>query len=188
MINLKFVKKYCKDYTLIANYDEAVNDTTQTWICHHILGEILSKQQLLDHDFYYDVPPCMLKFVTTAEHCCIHNKGKHHSDETKRKISESLTGKKLDEERCRRMSESFTGENNPFYGKHHSAEARRKMSVIRRGRTLTEEHRIHLSESLKGRTSPMKGKKMSEESRKKLSESHKGKVPWNKGKHKSTNN
>ena len=72
MINLRTVKEFCKDYTQIENYTEAINDTTQTWICHHILGEILSREQLLDHDFYYDVPPCMLKFVTKAEHNQIH--------------------------------------------------------------------------------------------------------------------
>ena len=134
MINLKFVKKCCKDYTLIENYNEAVNDTTQIWVCHHILGEILTRQQLLDHDFYYNVPPCMLKFLSLSEHAKLHNSVRTLTDETKSKISKSLTGKKFDEERCRKMSESFTGENNPFYGKHHSEETRRKWSIIRKGK------------------------------------------------------
>ena len=127
MINLRTVKKICKDYTLIENYEEAVNDTTQTWICHHILGEILSREQLLDHDFYYDVPACMLKFVTKAEHRRLHNihmseetrkkrsyslKGKHHSDDTRRKLSESHKGKHLSEETRRKMSEMKKGNVN----------------------------------------------------------------------------
>ena len=96
MINEKIVRTFCKDYTKIENYEEAINDTMQTWDCHHILGEILTRRQLLDHDFYYDVPPCMLKFLTRAEHISLHMKGennplfgKHHSDETRRKMSEA---------------------------------------------------------------------------------------------------
>lgn len=92
MINLRTVKKFCKDYTRIENYEEAVNDTTQVWHCHHILGEIVSREQLIDHDFYYDVPPCMLKFVTKIEHRQIHQNGKNLSKETCKKISESQKG------------------------------------------------------------------------------------------------
>ena len=94
MISLKKVKKFCKDYTRINNYEEAVNDKTKMCDCHHILGEILSREQLKDHDFYYDVPPCMLKFVTRAEHTHLHKKGKHSSEETRIKISEAMRRKK----------------------------------------------------------------------------------------------
>lgn len=87
MINEKIARKFCKDYTCIENYEEAVCDGSQTWICHHILGEILTRQQLLDHDFYYDIPPCMLKFVTRAEHTRLHNMNR--SEVTHRKLSEA---------------------------------------------------------------------------------------------------
>lgn len=127
MINLEFVKKFCKDYTLIENYNEAVNDTTQTWICHHILGEILSKQQLLEHDFYYNVPPCMLKFVTKSEHNSIHHLGKSHTEYTRKKMSASHKGLK------------------------QSEESRRKMSESRKGKKFTEEHRKKLAIAAKKR-------------------------------------
>ena len=123
MINLGFVKKCCKDYTLIANYEEAMNDKTQTWICHHILGEILTLEQLIEHNFYYDVPPCMLKFVTKSEHRCIHNKGKHHSDETRQKLSESHKGKHHSEEHRKKISEAM---------KNISDETRKKISEARK--------------------------------------------------------
>lgn len=168
MINLVFVKKCCKDYTKIENYEEAANDTTQTWICHHILGEILSREQLLDHDFYYDVPPCMLKFVTRAEHNRMHIKGRTVTDETRRKMSEANKGHvpwnkgkifgPLTEEHRRKISEANSGENNSMYGKTHSEESRRKMSEAR-----------------KGRPSPRKGVTLSEETRKKISKNGKGK-------------
>ena len=109
MINESQARKFCKDYTLIENYEEAVNDPSQTWDCHHILGEILTRQQLKDHDFYYDVPPCMLKFLTHAEHRRQHMKGKHRSDDTRKKISEAKKGKKrkpFTEEHRRKMRES----------------------------------------------------------------------------------
>lgn len=97
MINENQARKYCKeDISKIKNYELAMNDTTQTWHCHHILGEILSRAQLKDHDFYYNVPACMLKFVTETEHISLHKKGKKRkpfTEETRKKISESHKGR-----------------------------------------------------------------------------------------------
>jgi hypothetical protein len=42
--------------------------------------------------------------------------GKHHSEETKKKMSASLKGEK-----------------HPFYGKHHSEETKKKMSEAKKG-------------------------------------------------------
>lgn len=116
MIHLRTVKKICKDYTQIENYTEAINDTTQTWICHHILGEILTREQLIAHDFYYDIPPCMLKFVTKSEHNKIHkhHKGKKLTDEQKKKCAHKTKvqywlGKKRGEEFGKKMSEVQKG-------------------------------------------------------------------------------
>ena len=49
------------------------------------------------------------------------NKGKHHPEETIKKLSKSLKGR-------------FIGENNPFYGTHHSIESRKKNSEAHKGR------------------------------------------------------
>lgn len=130
MICLKKVKKFCKDYTRIENYEEAVNDNTQMWDCHYILGEILSREQLKDHDFYYDVQPCMLKFVTRAEHTHLHKKGKHRSDETRKKISKARKGLTFSEEHRRKLSEAKKG-------KHRSEETRIKISEAMRRKKNT---------------------------------------------------
>ena len=149
MINESRARKFCKDYTLIENYEEAKDDTSHVWVCHHILGEILTRQQLLDHDFYYDVPPCMLKFVTKDEHSRLHNTGKHLSDETRRKMSESKKGiitwskgKHLSAEHRRKLSEA---------AKNISEETRKKMSEAKKGRTLSEETRRKISKAVKRR-------------------------------------
>ena len=149
MICLKKVKKFCKDYTRIKNYEEAVNDNTQMWDCHHILGEILSREQLKDHNFYYDVPPCMLKFVTRAEHTHLHKKGIHRSDETRKKISKAHKGRTFSEEH------------------------RRKLSEVKKGKHRSEETCRKISEAMKGRTSWNKGMHHSDETRKKISDAAK---------------
>ena len=117
MIDEKVARKYCKeDISKIENYEKAIADTTKVWHCHHILGEIITRQQLLEHDFYYDVPACMLKFVTKAEHNRLHKK-KHFSEESRKKISEAHKGK------------------TPFKGHCHSEDSRRKMSESHKGKT-----------------------------------------------------
>ena len=171
MINESQARKFCKDYTLIENYEEAVYDPSQTWDCHHILGEILTRQQLKDHDFYYDVPPCMLKFLTHAEHRRLH--GMNISDDTRKKISESHKGK-----------------NNPMYGQHRSDETRRKISEAHKGLTHSDETRRKISEAHNGLThsdatrrkmsEAMKGKQPTEETRRKMSESAKRRWAANK--------
>ena len=136
MIDEKVARKYCKeDISKIKNYELAIADTTQTWLCHHILGEILTRQQLLEHDFYYDVPPCMLKFVTKAEHNRLHKKGKQYTIESRRKISEAKKGKHHSEESRKKMSKAHKGKPSP-----------------RKGVTLSDDTRIKLSEACKGKT------------------------------------
>lgn len=76
------------------------------------------------------------------------------SEETKRKISESLKGKisprkgvNLSEETKRKLSESHKGKKGTFTGKHHSEESRKKMSKTKKGKHPTEETRKKLSEA-----------------------------------------
>lgn len=75
--------------------------------------------------------------------------GKHLSEETKRKISESEKGKIISEETRKKISEANRG-------KIVSEGTKQKMSDAQKGRFISEETRKKISES-------MKGKKMSDE-------------------------
>lgn len=65
-----------------------------------------------------------LVYLTRSEHITLHNKerygeksawyGKHHTEETKRKLSEAH--KNMSEETKRKLSESKKGENHPLFG------------------------------------------------------------------------
>lgn len=150
MICLENVKRYCKDYTKIENYEEAVADTTQTWDCHHRLqlvktGGVVdaSAQDLIDWGIYYDRPADELIFLTAAEHGSLHNKGTHHnkgkhlSEEHKQKIGKAHKGKKRgphSEETRRKISEAMRGDKNPMKGKHPSEETRKKLSEAGKGK------------------------------------------------------
>ena len=121
-------KQYCKDYKNIENYDKALKDNFKGWNCHHRLethnldGERrevdITRRELLALDMYYNRPADELIFMTIYEHSRLHMKGKHPSEETRKKISEANKG-----------------ENHPFYGKHHSEEAKKKNSEAHIGNT-----------------------------------------------------
>lgn len=183
MINEKQAHKFCRDdLSKIENYEKAIADTTQTWDLHHKLeltldGEFaLTRAQLKLHEMYYNRPYYELIFLTPAEHRRLHRKGKHHSDETRRKISEAKKGHTVTEETRRKMSEAqkgrtFTeetrrkmseaqkGENHPLFGKHRSDETRRKISEAMKGKkrkSYTEETRRKMSEAAKRRWAAVK--------------------------------
>lgn len=154
MINTRKAQKFCKDdISKIENYELAKNDPNETWDLHHRLeltldGEFAhSREELKRLDMYYNRPYFELIFLTRGEHRRLHSKAR--SDETKRKMSESLKGKPLTDEHRRKISEAMKGENGPFYGK-----------------SLTDEHRQNIANA-------MKGKNHSEETRKKMSEAAK---------------
>ena len=81
-------KYYCKeDISLIENYDQAVNDKTQIWDCHH-KNEIImnmNRDELKEAHLYFDRPASELIFLTRSDHCKLHSKtnsrftGKHHT-------------------------------------------------------------------------------------------------------------
>lgn len=109
-------------------------------------------------------------------------KGHKHTDEAKKKISESLSG-----------------ENNPFFGKTHteeckqrmrekakyrkpvSQETREKLSKIHKGVKFTDEHRRKISEAQKGEKGNNYGKKLSDDTKTKISNTVHNQVWMNDG-------
>ena len=57
----------------------------------------------------------------------------HHSDDTKKKIGETSKGRKHSEEFKRWISERNAGSGNFMYGKHHTEETKRKISESKKG-------------------------------------------------------
>ena len=60
--------------------------------------------------------------------------GFHHSEESKRKMSEKRKGRKNSEETKQKMSESSKGEKNGMWGKNHTEEAKQKISEKNKGK------------------------------------------------------
>ena len=113
MISERYAKQFCKDdISLIENYDIAVNDKNRKWVCHHRRGTIYSREGLKEIGEYYKRPAIELIFMTEEEHKRFHNTGKHHSEKTKKKLSESRIGKHHSEEAKQKMSKAKMGTHN----------------------------------------------------------------------------
>ena len=136
---------------LIENYDLAIADKQNIWICHHRHEEFYTSKELIELNMYFNVPPEDLVFCRNEEE---HHKYPHKGVE---KVAECHRGKKRSEETKKNISESKKGKPSSRKGKH-----------------LSEEHKKNISES-------SKGKKMSEEAKKKMSEAKKGRKWFTNG-------
>lgn len=136
MINKRAFNKnrkdcFCENPELIENYDRAITDTSQTWVCHHRLEEFCTISELMEIERYFFVKPEDLIFLTRKDHSILHgnmqwkkelqseimvntnkkNKGKKLSEKQKRKISESCKGRQAwnKGKKCSNISESCKG-------------------------------------------------------------------------------
>lgn len=171
MIHEQNSNAFCvEDISKIENYEQAINDKTQTWDCHH-RAEILpcgrfSAEVLKKFGLYYHRPADELIFLIRSDHIRLHNTGKTLSEESRAKLSGTRKAKiasgeiVVDTSACHteeankkiseKAKERFADKSNhPMFGKHHSDESRNKMSKAKTGTTLTEEHRRRISDSVK---------------------------------------
>lgn len=149
MANYKYYKRYCDDIENITNYENAAADNFKGWQLHHILethnsdGERrlvdITASELVKLGMYYNRPSNELIFLTTSEHRQLHMKGKigywkdkinpmygkHHSKETRKKLSQERIGKSLSEETRKKMSEAH---------KNMSDETKNKIGENSKGR------------------------------------------------------
>ena len=94
--------------------------------------------------------------------------GNRMTNETRKKLSELNTGKKLSEDTKRKISQSVSKENHPMYGKHHSDEAKAKMSLAKSGANHPN-YGKHLSQNVREKISKSNiGKKRSDEVKQKF--------------------
>lgn len=100
-------------------------------------------------------------YSNLKDKCGLHMKGKKLSEEHKKKISESNTGKKMSPEFCENQRKRMTGESNPMYGKKNPH---------------TEEHK----QAMRGEGNPFYGKTHTEETKRHISEARKNKTPEQK--------
>ena len=110
-----------------------------------VLGYKYTEEQLVNHRYWL---------------------GRHHSEETKRKLSEQRKGRKMSFDQIQKLSESKRGKPSPLRGRTLSAEHKQKISDSLKGsknhcKPHTLETRISISEASKGRT-------VSQETREKL--------------------
>ena len=97
------------------------------WV-HGILGKFYNKQDALNYEAFLIA---MLDSVRNGYNISSYSGGTYkRSDETKRKISASLSGEK-----------------HYMYGKHHSEESKKKISDSMTGKVFTEEHRKNMADS-----------------------------------------
>lgn len=104
------------------------------------------------------------------------NAQKHLSAETKAKIGNSNRGKCHSEETKRKMSEDRVGTQNSMYGKKHSEDSRKKMSEAKKGKPGSPRSDYQKKCARLANLN----KKMSISTKNKISEANKGNIPYNK--------
>ena len=109
----------CVHPELIENYDKAIADADNLWICHHRLETHFSdgtqrpkNAQLLASELkalgiYFNRPPEELIFLNHTDHRNVHQKGKCRSQETINKISTSKLGHDVSDDTRRKISKTL---------------------------------------------------------------------------------
>lgn len=127
---------YCTEPEKIENFEKALADNFKGWCIHHRLethnsdGERrlvdITRAELKALDMYYNRPASELIYLTIAEHTSLHWKGKHLSEETKKKLSD--IAKNMSDETKRKIGNASRG-NKYNLGKHHNEEAKKKIGA-----------------------------------------------------------
>ena len=125
---------YCKEPENIESYDKAKADNFVGWCIHHRLethtsdGERrlvdITRDELKALGMYYNRPASELIYLTVAEHTSLHWKGKHLSEDTRKKLSD--IAKNMSDETKKKIGAASKG-NKYNLGKHHNKEAKKKI-------------------------------------------------------------
>lgn len=141
MVSKNTLKFCCEDISLIENYNKAINDRSQSYICHHRLetDKNMSVKELIEKNLYYNRPANELILLTFSEHSTLHNKGRLHSKETKEKQSKIK----------QKYFETHTIWNKGLKTGPQSEETKLKKSISHIGKHPSEETKQKQSERMK---------------------------------------
>lgn len=146
------LKRYCYEPELVENYDKAIADTEQMWVCHHRVETIMccGRDELISKGAYYDRPAHDIILLTRAEHRRVHNEGRnnpmlgrHLSEETRKRLSLINKGVPKTKLHKKRISKGATR-------RWRNLEARKRQSEKLR-EVFTEEHREIIRRSKLGK-------------------------------------
>ncbi len=182
----KLCRKYCDDLNLVENYQDAINDENNLWICHHRLEthykngrkrkEYLDREQLIKNRLYYHRPANELIFLTIPDHIYLHKYGIPRSENDKLKIKEGMKYITEKERERRRKTAFKMGINN--LGKKLSLETKEN---IRKGVMGKNKGRKQTKEARRINSICHIGIHRSEDTKRKLSEYFKGMKVYNNG-------
>jgi len=109
---------FCMYPELIENYEKAIADKDNIWICHHKKEEFYTQRELINLGMYYNVPPEDLVFVKDyKEHYSWPHKGRDlHKGESK------YGSKEKSYQVMRRRENDRWNKKYPAYYKDHKEE------------------------------------------------------------------
>lgn len=151
MIDEMRVYAYCiDDPSSIENYEKAIADKDNTWVCHHKLelrdDYLNTTGDLIKMGLYYHRPADELIFLTRKEHNHVHNTNKVRNRHIRATLGTCNLGRKASEETKAKISKARTGK---YKGIPLSDEHKRKISESHKGRSFSDEHKRKISEGLK---------------------------------------
>lgn len=125
---IRALRKVCKEFEQVENYEEAINDKEYLWILHHRdeirelpsgMVALRSSEYLKLWGLYYHRPADELIFLRNDVHSDLH--AKYLTDETKFMMGVNR-GRKFSKEHCDNLSESHKGKEPWNKGKKLSDE------------------------------------------------------------------
>lgn len=151
MIDVMRVYAYCiDDPSSIENYEKAIADKDNTWVCHHKLelrdDYLNTTDDLIKMGLYYHRPAEELIFLTRKEHLHRHNTNKVRNRNIAATLGKCNIGRKLSEEAKAKLGEAS---RKAHKGVPLSDEHKRKISESRKGFSMSDEHKQKISEGLK---------------------------------------
>ena len=107
----KRIRDLCTDYQKIENYEQAINDKENMWICHHRreIDEGLSSKELQDLNLYMHRPPEELIFLKFEDHKKLHDED-YWTDDHRAEQGERQSNNWKDPEYRQKQKDSWTEE------------------------------------------------------------------------------